>query len=360
MPVQTYTTIDDPLATTMTSARDINNAGQIVGEYIDSSNHLHGFLLSGGTYSPIDDPLATPIAGTSAYGINGSGQIVGKYTDSMNHTHGFLLIGSTYTTLDYSMTSTTTVAWDINTFGQIVGNYVSGGQGHGFLRTNGIYTTLDYPSANQGTFLQGINDKGQIVGWYDDFSLKAHGFLYDNGTFTPLEGPLGAGSFSSWAYAINAAGVIVGAYYDSSFNRNTGQFEVYDIRNNAITSAFNIGTVGPDFEVAGFGPFHAAGASDMILRNRNTGEYFVYDIVNNQITTANSLGAVGLDWSVGGFAADPPSGSSASMGSSDNSTSQLAQAMAGFAGGGAAESLNAAAFGSEMSRQPLLTMPEHA
>ena len=56
MPVYTYTTIDDPLATTRTSARDINNAGQIVGEYIDSSNHLHGFLLSGGTYTILDDP----------------------------------------------------------------------------------------------------------------------------------------------------------------------------------------------------------------------------------------------------------------------------------------------------------------
>jgi len=72
MPVYTYTTIDDPLATTRTSARDINNAGQIVGEYIDSSNHLHGFLLSGGTYTILDDPLATPGAGTSAYGINAS------------------------------------------------------------------------------------------------------------------------------------------------------------------------------------------------------------------------------------------------------------------------------------------------
>ena len=92
-------------------------------------------------------------------------------------------------------------------------------------------------------------------------------------------------------------------------NRNTGQFEVYDIRNNAITSASNLGTVGSDFQVAGFGPFHAPGASDMILRNGNTGEFEVYDIVNNQITTANSLGAVGLDWSVGGFAVDPPTAS---------------------------------------------------
>ena len=140
-------------------------------------------------------------------------------------------------------------------------------------------------------------------------------------------------------------------------NRNTGQFEVYDIRNNAITAASSPGTVGPDFQVAGFGAFHAAGASDMVLRNKNSGEFEVYDIVNNQITTANSLGSVGLDWSVGGFAVDPPSVSGASA---DASNDQLLQAMAGFGGDEAADASSAAAFGSDMSHQPLLTTPQYA
>jgi len=46
----------------------------------------------------------------------------------------------------------------------------------------------------------------------------------------------------------------------------------------------------------------------MILRNKNTGEFDVYDIVNNQSRRQNSLGTVGLDWSVGGLrrrSADP-------------------------------------------------------
>jgi len=94
----------------------------------------------------------------------------------------------------------------------------------------------------------------------------------------------------------------------------------------------------------------------MILRNANSGQFEVYDIINNQITTANSLGAVGLDFQVGGFAADPPAGS---MGSS-NQVGQLVQAMAGFGGGGAAESLSTAPPGAETSQQPLLTTPQHA
>jgi Trypsin len=66
---------------------------------------------------------------------------------------------------------------------------------------------------------------------------------------------------------------------------------------------------------------------------------------------------IGLEWQLGGFAADPPTGS---MGSSDGSTPQLVQAMAGFGGNGAGESLNAAPLSAETSQQPLLTTPQQA
>jgi hypothetical protein len=56
MPVNTYTTFDDPSGTD-TSALAINDAGQIVGDYRDATG-VHGFLKSGGTYTTIDDPSA--------------------------------------------------------------------------------------------------------------------------------------------------------------------------------------------------------------------------------------------------------------------------------------------------------------
>jgi hypothetical protein len=90
-----------------------------------------------------------------------------------------------------------------------------------------------------------------------------------------------------------------------------------------------------------------------VLRNVNTGAFEVYDIASNQITGAASLGQVGLDWQLGGFAVDPPPGSSAAAG-------QLAQAMAAFGGGNAAESANAAAVGIDASQQQFLTAPQHA
>src|SRR5262249_59912843 len=94
------------------------------------------------------------------------------------------------------------------------------------------------------------------------------------------------------------------------------------------TGAVFLGTVGLDWQVAGFGPMHAAGESDMVLRNVNTGAFLAYDIGNNQIMSAAGMGQIAMDWQLGGFAADA-SASSASM----SQTSQLVQAMAGFSGG---------------------------
>jgi len=138
-------------------------------------------------------------------------------------------------------------------------------------------------------------------------------------------------------------------------NNKTGGLELYDISNNQLTGAAFIGAVGLDWQFAGIGPVNAAGESDLVLRNVNSGAFEVYDIAVNTLVGAASLGAVGLDWQLGGFAADPPTGS---MGNSDNSTSQLVQAMAGFGGGsGAADGLNAAPVGADTSQQTLLTTP---
>jgi hypothetical protein len=140
-------------------------------------------------------------------------------------------------------------------------------------------------------------------------------------------------------------------------NVNTGGLEVYDIANNQLTGAAFIGTVGLDWQFAGIAPANGAGTSDLVLRNVNSGAFEVYDIANNQITGAAALGAVGLDWQLGGFAADPPTVSGSFT---DISNDQLVQAMAGFGGGGAAETSNTVALAPETSQQPLLTTPQHA
>jgi probable HAF family extracellular repeat protein len=96
----TFTNIDVPNAR-FTEADGINARGQIVGNYGDASGQ-HGFLLSGGQYTTLDDPNAVtqPGLGTFAFGINARGQIVGQYFDANFARHGFLLSGGQYTTLD--------------------------------------------------------------------------------------------------------------------------------------------------------------------------------------------------------------------------------------------------------------------
>ncbi len=81
-----FTPIDVPGATvTVTEAHGINDSGaQIVGRFVDGNTH--GFLLSGGSFTTINVPGATE---TQALAINDSGQIVGAFRDSTGF-HGFL------------------------------------------------------------------------------------------------------------------------------------------------------------------------------------------------------------------------------------------------------------------------------
>ncbi len=197
-----------------TNANGINDAGQIVGYYADTSGD-HGFLYSGGTYATLDDPW--PKGLTVATGINDAGQITGYYVDSNDTPHGFLYNGSTstYTTIDDPLGTKGTVAFGNNAAGQIVGYYVdSSGVDHGFLYSGGTFITLDDPSGTGGTLAYGINDLGQIVGGYTDSSGTPHGFLYSNGTYTTIDNSLG--TKGTVAAGINDAGQIVGAYIDSS------------------------------------------------------------------------------------------------------------------------------------------------
>src|SRR6185437_11627730 len=89
---------------------------------------------------------------------------------------------------------------------------------------------------------------------------------------------------------------------DMMLRDNTGGLHVYDISNNNITGAVALGQVGLDRAVAGFGDFSSrASETDMLMRNGNTGQFEIYDIGNNAITSAAPMGQVGLEWSVAGF-----------------------------------------------------------
>jgi Ca2+-binding RTX toxin-like protein len=80
----TFSTIAVPGAA-WNVALGINDFGQIVGYYVDSTGG-HGFVDTGGVFSTIDVP---GVIGTVADAINDSGQILGWSSDGYS-THGFL------------------------------------------------------------------------------------------------------------------------------------------------------------------------------------------------------------------------------------------------------------------------------
>ena len=181
-----------------TVANGINNSGQVVGYYYNSTaSNVQGFLDIGGIFTTISVPGAIS---TTATGINNSGQIVGNAGSS-----GFLDSGGVFTTISAPGAIFTTVT-GINDSGQIVGNAGSSG----FLDSGGVFTTISVPGAFETT-VRGINNDGQIVGYYYTTSAPfvPVGFLFSAGNFTSFVYP-GSGADGTHATGINDNGVIVG------------------------------------------------------------------------------------------------------------------------------------------------------
>ena len=97
---ETYEAVNYPHVPPQQGAESVNDLGQIVGEYLDSSGDFHGYEWAGGKFSQINVPFAGA-TGTFPFGINNSGEVVGGWNDSDGNEHGFTLIGSTYASFDY-------------------------------------------------------------------------------------------------------------------------------------------------------------------------------------------------------------------------------------------------------------------
>ena len=199
------------------AAFGINDSGQIVGSYLDSSGLYHGYEKIGGRFTELNVSFAGA-SNTIPSGINNSGEIVGGYTTASGSTSGFFLVGGVYTSFNYPEAIFTN-PFGVNSAGDIVGQYTdSSGVGHGFLLSGGTYTSFDFPGAVD-TFAAGINDAGEIVGVYCltgeciPYFDGAQGFVLSGGVYTTIAVP---GEVYSEALGINNNGVIVGFYQDAA------------------------------------------------------------------------------------------------------------------------------------------------
>jgi uncharacterized membrane protein len=217
-----------------TMAFTINDTGEIVGVYFDQNGFQHGFLLRRGVFSTIDFPGAAqtrgvtfelgPGLGTAAYGLNRHGDVVGDYADSNEVAHGFLLRHGQFSSFDapgaQQSPGTETLPAQINSFGDIVGGFrrAEFHDSHGFLLQDGQFTIIDEPEAAGvfGTIATGINDDGDIVGSFSGPTNNAydfHGFALIQGQYIRIDV---LGAFYTETYRINNNQDIVGGYADQA------------------------------------------------------------------------------------------------------------------------------------------------
>ncbi|MCI0530296.1 MAG: S8 family serine peptidase, partial [Nitrospira sp.] len=165
-------------------AQDINDSGQIVGFYFDSSR-AHGFLLDRGSFTTIDFPGDVY---NKSFGMNDSGQIVGLYTDSLARDYGYLFTGGNFSTIDFPG-AVHTSAFGINEEGRIVGYFFDPqtSRGYGYLLSEGNFSIINFPGS-AATDAHSINDNGQIVGTYTDGN-GFHGYLFRDGNFSTVNFP---------------------------------------------------------------------------------------------------------------------------------------------------------------------------
>jgi hypothetical protein len=261
----TFITIDAPGASPApfygTEAYAITPAGEIMGNYVDATSLVHGFLRSkDGAFTTIDAPGAGSevgsFQGTIPESITPAGAIAGFYNDANYVNHGFLRAeDGTFTTFDAPGAGTGigqgTYALDINAAGEVAGQYLdSSTVWHGFVRApDGTITVFDAPGAGtgslQGTFLstiEGLNAAGAISGGYSDSNGVFHGFVRaPDGVITSFDAP-GAGTGSGQGTScggINPAGTTVGNYIDGS-GVNHGYVRAAD----GTFSTFNVAGAG--------------------------------------------------------------------------------------------------------------------
>ena len=222
------------------SANDINDNGQVVGQFTDARGGAHGFVYKDESFCQLDYPGATA---SEILGINNLGQMVGMFT-TLTATSGFLYDRGTFSPpLTYPGAGNLTVPNGINDRGEIVGVYQDATPGeHSFLCKAGKYEPLVYPGAKE-IGAQGINNSGQVVGGFPD-AKGTHGFVYleNVGVFTPaLDCPTGT---VTALRGINNGGQVVGGCFDAQGNEHPFLYMAGALNPILIPSAISASIIG--------------------------------------------------------------------------------------------------------------------
>jgi uncharacterized membrane protein len=154
----------------------------------------------------------TPVA------LNDLGGIAGNFIDSKNASHGFLLYQGKLTTFKFPGSVRTSVS-DMSRNGIIVGEYANAnGTGHAFMVHAGGFRNITLPGHPNADFtVTGVNSNGDVVGTINSNTLPVNGFVLHNGKVTLLLVP---GSDVTQPTSINDEGVVVGGSLAELVNDN--------------------------------------------------------------------------------------------------------------------------------------------
>jgi hypothetical protein len=249
-----FSTIDYPGASEST-AYGINRHGafghfsDIVGTYTDNQG-WHGFLLSGGHYLTLDDPIVG-VSATFPTGINALGRIVGTYVLNQSSSRGFSYIAGTFSDLAECSYDGGNGVSVINNQGDFVGNYlvpIPGqieGRSVGYMYDSTCHT-FDWPK--MATRVYGINNKNEMVGSYVDAQGQYHGAVFRTGDpmYQALDVP---GADYTELEAINDSGKVVGMCHIPGhpatregvlLDRTTGAFTLINVPGAFETFVYGI------------------------------------------------------------------------------------------------------------------------
>jgi hypothetical protein len=222
-PSYSFATVDF-LGAASTLLNGISDAGEIVGQQLDTNGVLHSMRTDTRAFETFDPPGFTgkSYPGISfANGLNDNGDIVGGVENNDNAgQQAYVRSGDAYTLYSHPSAgpSGTTVFQGVNNAGVRVGSYAGNDSiPHGIIQTGDATTLLeDLPNVppNAGTFIFDINNAGQMVGGYFDASQDIqYGFVTDGNTFTTIDVK---GGSTTWLNGINDRGVMVGGYFDDA------------------------------------------------------------------------------------------------------------------------------------------------
>jgi probable HAF family extracellular repeat protein len=212
---QSYTTtvLQYPGATN-TYPKGQNDSGTVVGYWNGNGVNFSGWIYQNGTLSNFGPANARP-GEVEPTGINNKGNIVGFYVDTSGVLRGFFYTASTGKFKNVDLPGSSSAGLEAINNKDVAVGVGSDSAGYQELFTYKDGKTTPVIDNQTNPVATAINDKGTIVGYTVQFSGDTAAFTYENGIFAYL--PFNSG-ISSTPWAVNTHNVVVGSALASNLD----------------------------------------------------------------------------------------------------------------------------------------------